>query len=130
MYTSTALCGRSKPVEPPERNRISAPRSATPLPIREGDFSVGQRDDDYQVIPTAWIEAAQDCRTETEARLNGREVTAFCCGACVNLWHEAADRCDALIPQLSEVQRTSRGHSNSHVSAQIDGKARPLFHSC
>ncbi|MCC6172062.1 MAG: terminase [Gammaproteobacteria bacterium] len=25
----------------------------------EGDFGVGQRDDDYQVIPTAWIEAAQ-----------------------------------------------------------------------
>ena len=26
---------------------------------REGDFGVGQRDDDYQAIPTAWIEAAQ-----------------------------------------------------------------------
>src|SRR5947209_15358413 len=25
---------------------------------RDGDFSVGQRDDDWQVIPTAWIEAA------------------------------------------------------------------------
>lgn len=26
---------------------------------RDGDFSVGQKDDDFQVIPTAWIEAAQ-----------------------------------------------------------------------
>lgn len=26
---------------------------------RDGDFGVGQRDDDYQVIPTAWIDAAQ-----------------------------------------------------------------------
>ena len=26
---------------------------------RDGDFSAGMKDDDYQVIPTAWIEAAQ-----------------------------------------------------------------------
>jgi hypothetical protein len=26
---------------------------------KEGDWSVGQKDDDFQVIPTAWIEAAQ-----------------------------------------------------------------------
>lgn len=26
---------------------------------RDGDWSVGQKDDDFQVIPTAWIEAAQ-----------------------------------------------------------------------
>lgn len=26
---------------------------------RDGDWAVGQRDDDFQVIPTAWIEAAQ-----------------------------------------------------------------------
>lgn len=31
---------------------------------RDGDFSVGLRDDDFQVIPTAWIQAAQDRWTE------------------------------------------------------------------
>jgi hypothetical protein len=31
---------------------------------REGDFGVGQRDDDWQAIPTAWIEAAQQRWTD------------------------------------------------------------------
>ena len=31
---------------------------------RDGDFSVGLQDDDFQVIPTAWIEAAQQRWTE------------------------------------------------------------------
>ena len=31
---------------------------------RDGDFSVGLRDDDFQVIPTSWIQAAQDRWTE------------------------------------------------------------------
>lgn len=31
---------------------------------RDGDWSVGQRDDDFQAIPTAWIEAAQQRWTE------------------------------------------------------------------
>jgi len=31
---------------------------------REGDFTVGLKDDDWQVIPTAWIEAAQQRWTE------------------------------------------------------------------
>lgn len=31
---------------------------------RDGDWTVGQRDDDYQVIPTSWIDAAQQRWTE------------------------------------------------------------------
>jgi hypothetical protein len=35
---------------------------------RDGDFSVGLKDDPYQVIPTAWIEAAQQRWTPTPPR--------------------------------------------------------------
>jgi hypothetical protein len=35
---------------------------------RDGDWSVGQRDDDWQVIPTAWIEAAQQRWTPAPPR--------------------------------------------------------------
>jgi hypothetical protein len=34
-------------------------RSRTRLEIRDGDFSVGIRDADFQVIPTAWVLAAE-----------------------------------------------------------------------
>jgi hypothetical protein len=42
---------------------------------RDGDWSVGQRDDDFQVIPTAWIEAAQQRWTEKPPR--GYAMTAM-----------------------------------------------------
>lgn len=35
---------------------------------RDGDWSVGQRDDDFQVIPTAWIEAAMQRWTDKVPR--------------------------------------------------------------
>ena len=35
---------------------------------RDGDWSVGQRDDDWQAIPTAWIEAAQQRWTPAPPR--------------------------------------------------------------
>ena len=35
---------------------------------RDGDWSVGQKDDDYQVIPTAWIEAAMQRWTDKVPR--------------------------------------------------------------
>lgn len=42
---------------------------------RDGDWSVGQRDDDFQVIPTAWIEAAQQRWTEHPPK--GEAMTAM-----------------------------------------------------
>jgi hypothetical protein len=70
--------GRSVPVKALSRTFIRAPLESNPdlaktdydarlegMPdelrraYREGDFTVGMSDDDWQVIPTAWIEAAQ-----------------------------------------------------------------------
>jgi len=42
---------------------------------RDGDFSVGQRDSDWQVIPTAWIDAAQQRWVDTPPR--GFAMTAM-----------------------------------------------------
>lgn len=42
---------------------------------RDGDWSVGQRDDDWQVIPTAWLEAAQQRWTPNPPR--GYPMTAM-----------------------------------------------------
>jgi hypothetical protein len=42
---------------------------------RDGDFSVGQKDDDWQVIPTGWIEAAQQRWNPTPPR--GYQMTAM-----------------------------------------------------
>ena len=43
---------------------------------RDGDWSVGQRDSDFQVIPTAWIEAAQQRWTDTPPRHIGMTAMA------------------------------------------------------
>lgn len=42
---------------------------------RDGDFSVGQKDSDWQVIPTAWIDAAQQRWVDTPPR--GMAMTAM-----------------------------------------------------
>lgn len=42
---------------------------------RDGDFSVGQKDSDWQVIPTGWIEAAQQRWVDTPPR--GLAMTAM-----------------------------------------------------
>lgn len=42
--------------------------------VRRGDFTVGIRDDEWQVIPTAWVQAAMD-RWRPDGHL-GRSVTA------------------------------------------------------
>lgn len=43
---------------------------------RDGDWSVGQKDDDWQAIPTAWIEAAQQRWTPSPPRRQGMTAMA------------------------------------------------------
>lgn len=86
--------GRPKPIKATSRTFIRSRLSDNPdldrtgygdklegLPeellrvYRDGDFTVGLRDDDWQVIPSAWIQAAKD--RWTEAIPEGLAMTAM-----------------------------------------------------